>query len=260
MQPPSVLRRVLVAAASLVASAAPGACADGGAPAADLTVVTFNACGNVCAQGGPAPAAFVARLARRTGASILLLQEVCRSQADEVGRRLRAEVHHVSTLTDDAGGRNRCIHDDYGIAVVTTAAVERRFDLPLPNPGLDGGPLEKRRIACVDIAGLTACSTHLAPPSTDPRAHRAQVAAVVEAARGALGTGPAVVGGDLNTGRTAFRGLDGTYVSGPVDEGAIDRVFATRDRYQVVGGSSHRCRCSDHRARVIRLARSGSVT
>jgi len=221
-----------------------------------FTVITFNACGNVCGAGGDAAPRFVLSLVERTAADVVLLQEVCRSQAAAL--RPRLHVHYVSTFRGDADGRNRCPGGDYGIAVATRSSIERRFRLPLPNPGLGETQIDERAIACVDAAGVTACSTHLVRSVNDAAAHDAQVRAVVDQARTLRP--PVVIGGDLNAPASAFAELDRRFVSGPWDERSIDRVFATSSRFELASERTYRCRCSDHAARVIRLAPSGTLT
>jgi len=219
------------------------------------TVITFNLCGNVCAHGGNQGVDFVADLARTSHAEFLLLQEVCRAQADALKRALPAfHMTYVSTYRGDAGGLNECPGDDIGLAVASARPIDRSFTVPLPNPGLGGRQLEERRVACVQLrSGEIACTTHLVRRENDPDAHRAQVNALPGVIAELLRRNSVVVfGGDFNDDIARLPIIDESFLVGAK---GVDFVLAGRSAFDRSFASSKPCSCSDHDALVVMLSR-----
>jgi endonuclease/exonuclease/phosphatase family metal-dependent hydrolase len=223
-------------------------------------VVSFNYCGNVCASGSNAGAPFVVELVDDSGAEVVLLQEVCRAQAEHLRGALedlwgRAEVAYVTTFDRDLDGANRCAGDDYGIAVIAPATGHPTIRA-LPNPGLGTRQLDERTVLCAEVNGFLACTTHLARRANDAAAHDQQVAALVTIALDLARTNDdaVVLAGDLNDEPAAF---DELVVGGPFLEagGGLDQAYATRADFVAVDASERRCPCSDHPALVVSLLR-----
>jgi endonuclease/exonuclease/phosphatase family metal-dependent hydrolase len=159
------------------------------ATAGGMAFLQFNMCGNACGTHH----AVVADLEReitghRPRPFVVTLQEVCRSQYDQLVADLPYHGHFEPTL------RDRCWDGtDYGIAVLLrTSDVEHLGSWPLPNPA--GG--EPRTVVCLRTTALVACVTHL---DTDPANTPSQVAAVASRAGSYQAGGTVVVGGDFNT-------------------------------------------------------------
>ena len=250
-----MIRRLVVAGALLV-----GACGEDGLPEladGDVRVVTFNLCGNVCAGGDDRAVPFVADLVEETGAAALLLQEVCRTQADAIAEAIDGVAHHGTTFDGDADGRNRCPDDDYGNAVVTAGPSRDPSIDELPNPGLDGPQIDRRRVLCVETDEHGAfCTTHLVRASNDPEAHAAQVAAVRELLpRLAQRYERFVLGGDFNDELGAVVG-DEDPPRVVADGHGSDHVLAATPSYLDVEVVRRSCDCSDHAA-VVATLRAG---
>lgn len=222
----------------------------------DIRFLSLNVCGNVCHGGGDGVAEAVAAVASRS--DVVMLQEVCRSQAQAITDALRAawsraELNYVTTYADDAAGRNRCTDDDYGIAIITATAVDATKTIDLPNPGLGGRQFDRRLLLCVDTAvrsgAVTACTAHLVRASNDADAHRQQIAALPVALSSLARLGPVIFGGDLNEPASTFDAVASVRdwhrvraTSTSIDQAWASPAFA-RLAAQVVG-----CHCSDHRA------------
>jgi endonuclease/exonuclease/phosphatase family metal-dependent hydrolase len=255
---------VRVCAAVLVIAVSAMACTSGGAAQVhegDVRAIVFNYCGNVCAHGDDRGARFVQRLVDEVHASVVLLQEVCRSQADRLRADLAtiwhdAELAFVTTFAEDLDGRNECADDDYGMAIIAPG-VRRHWTVSLPNPGLGGPQIDARSILCAivtDDPAFTACTTHLVRAANDAEAHRAQVHAFVDAATELSTTSSRVViAGDLNDTIDVFARLaaeDGPYRSASSPSG-IDHAFVTRGAFSGAEVRAHACACSDHDAIVV---------
>jgi endonuclease/exonuclease/phosphatase family metal-dependent hydrolase len=158
------------------------------APAGGMAFLQFNMCGEICGTRFVVVADLEREIAsRRPQPYVLTLQEVCRSQYDQLVADLPYHGHFEPTI------RGRCWDgSDYGIAVlVRTSDVEHLGSWPLPNPA--GG--EPRTMVCVRTAALVACVTHI---DTVPANKASQVAAVASRAGSYRAGGPVVVGGDFN--------------------------------------------------------------
>ena len=226
------------------------------------TVEIFNLCGNVCNHGHGQSVSFAVSLARREQASVLLLQEACRTQVEDAARELEGTPVYVSTFVGDLHGLNECPGDDYGIGIVATAPVARSFELPMPNPGLGRDQIDARAFLCAELnllgSSVTTCDTHLAR-TVAPDAHAAQVAAVIDNANRLSDTAAApIVGGDFNEDLRPFgrlvTGRGAQYVTAPATQSSIDRVFVRRGRYRILSSRSFVCTCSDHRALIVKVA------
>jgi endonuclease/exonuclease/phosphatase family metal-dependent hydrolase len=239
------LRRIAVVLALLAG------CGGGGAPAGhDVTAVVFNLCGNVCAEGGDRALPFVTELVEDSGADVVLLQEVCHSQASHLADALGWEVHHVTTFKGDLNGANRCVDDDYGMAIVGPDP-NGRTTIPLPTPGLGATQIDVRSIICATVDDLTACTTHLVRKKNDADAHRLQIAAFVQAASDLAATKvPVLLAGDLNDDVDAFGDLERDYVSSG-ERDSLDHVFATARDFSAIDVAERDCTCSDHPALVV---------
>lgn len=224
-----------------------------GSEPASADLVSFNYCGNVCAGGGDEGASFVSDLVTERDATVVVLQEVCRSQAE----RLRAELEgawetsalaYVTTFDKDLDGANRCDGDDYGMAVLAPVIGDEEI-VVLPNPGLGRRQLDERKILCADVGDFTACTTHLVREANDPDAHTEQVAALgafLDGRRSAR----IVLAGDIN---------ERVPVPAPgfvVDHHRLDHVYASRSLARDVSASTARCDCSDHPALLVDIDRA----
>src|SRR5687768_11424367 len=97
-----------------------------GSPDRDAELLSFNYCGNVCAAGGDEGVEFVRDLVASRSVSVVVMQEVCRSQAESVRAELAevwktADLAYVTTFHEDLDGANRCVDEDYGMAVLAPA-------------------------------------------------------------------------------------------------------------------------------------------
>jgi endonuclease/exonuclease/phosphatase family metal-dependent hydrolase len=158
------------------------------ATAGGMAFLQFNMCGEICGTRFGVVADLEREITgHRPQPFVLTLQEVCRSQYDELVANLPYHGHFEPTIP------GRCWDgSDYGIAVlVRTSDVEHLGSWPLPNPA--GGEL--RMLVCVRTTALVACGTHI---DTTPANKASQVAAVASRAGSYRAGGPVVVGGDFN--------------------------------------------------------------
>lgn len=168
---------------------------------AELGLMSFNVCGGVCRRGEVATTArFIAGVATRRGAGVVLLQELCYSQY----RRLRALLGREG-FSGRFGAQTEspaCANDDpthargFGVAVLVRGRILRSVLDPLPT----SRGVEHRVLLGVTatIAGRPTfvAAVHLSPSARDGR--REQLHAV-ERFVAPHAAGPAVIGGDFNT-------------------------------------------------------------
>ena len=241
------MRRALVLALVLLGIQACGR------EAADAEVLSFNYCGNVCAEGSNEGASFVSELVLEREVIAVVLQETCRSQAEFLRNELEgawdtADLAYVTTFDEDFGGVNRCADDDYGMAVL--APVIRAEEIvALPNPGLGSRQLDERTILCADVGEFTACTTHLVRKANDAEAHADQVAALSEflAARQ---NDRLLLAGDINEPQP---------LPAPgfaIGHHRLDHAYASSALARSVSISTARCDCSDHPALLVDIDRS----
>ena len=224
-----------------------------GSEPASADLVSFNYCGNVCAGGGDEGASFVSDLVTKQSATVLVLQEICRSQAERLRTELEgawdtAELAYVTTFHEDLDGANRCVDDDYGMAVLAPVIRDQELTA-LPNPGLGRRLLDERKILCADVGAFTACTTHLVREANDPDAHAEQVAALKAFLDGRRSE-RIVLAGDIN---------ERVPVPAPgfvVDHHRLDHVYASRSLARDVSTSTARCDCSDHPALLVEIDRA----
>lgn len=224
-----------------------------GSEPASVDLVSFNYCGNVSAGGGDDGASFVSELVTKRSATVLVLQEICRSQAERLRTELEgawdtAELAYVTTFHEDLAGANRCVDDDYGMAVLAPVIRDQELTA-LPNPGLGRRQIDERKILCADVGDFTACTTHLVREANDPDAHTEQVAAL-SAFLDARRSERIVLAGDIN---------ERVPVPAPgfvVDHHRVDHVYASWSLARDVTTSTARCECSDHPALLVDLDRA----
>lgn len=190
----------LVLAALLAACAGRG---QGGRSAREMTVLVYNIhAGTDTARQNNLPR--VAELVRRTGADLVLLQEVDRNTqrsgpADQPAVLARLTGYSVAfgrTIGFQGG--------DYGIALLSRWPIRRDTLIPLAVTAPPGRTTEGREqrgvlLALVDAPGgpLAVLSTHLDASGED--LWRAQeIAGVLQAAATVDAQVPLLVGGDLN--------------------------------------------------------------
>jgi endonuclease/exonuclease/phosphatase family metal-dependent hydrolase len=241
------MRRALLVVALL--AGVPG-CGDDGF-SADL--VSFNYCGNVCAEGADEGLTFVRELVDEPGASVVALQEICRSQAESLRAELaeewgQADLAYVTTFAEDLDGANQCEGDDYGMALIARSILDEEV-VPLPNPGLGERQIDERKILCVDISELIACTTHVVRSANDPEAHEAQIAAV-GSFLAARRTAALVLVGDINE----HEPLDAPGYA--VGHHSLDHAYASRTVAEAVTTRTASCECSDHPALLVHFERS----
>lgn len=242
-----LMRSALLAVVVLAAS---GAC---GSPDRHAEVLSFNYCGNVCAGGGDEGADFVRDLVATRSVTVVVMQEVCRSQAEFVRAELAkvwdtADLAYVATFQEDLDGANRCVDDDYGMAVLAPAIAGEEI-VALPNPGLGQGQIDERKILCADVVDFTACTTHLVRKANDAEAHTAQVAALTRFLEDRQAD-RLVLAGDINEpDPIAARGFE-------IGHHRLDHAYASKTFVRDVSTSTASCDCSDHPALLVDLARS----
>ena len=240
------MRRAVLIALIVASSAGCG----GETASADL--ISFNYCGNVCAGGSDDGASFVTALVVDRDAHVVVLQEVCRSQAEFLRNELEgvwdtAELAYVSTFQEDLHGANRCVADDYGMAVLAPAVRDEEI-VALPNPGLGSRQIDERKILCADVGELTACTTHLVRKANDPDAHAAQVAALATFLDDRRDE-RIVLAGDINE-------LDTLPAPGfAIDHHRLDHAYASRSFARDVSTGTAGCECSDHPALLVHIDR-----
>ncbi|HTF11221.1 MAG TPA: endonuclease/exonuclease/phosphatase family protein [Asanoa sp.] len=127
---------------------------------------------------------------------VVTLNEICREDADALGRSLRAAVSFQPAIDRRVGRPIQCRDGSpYGIGLLVRRPVDRvgRGDTyPIQDPG---GP-EGRAWLCAPAArGFVACTTHLV--STNPLIALAQCWYFFTTVVAAF-PGPVVVGGDFN--------------------------------------------------------------
>lgn len=224
-----------------------------GREAAGADVLSFNYCGNVCAQGRDDGVSFVTELVLERDVTVVVLQEICRSQAEFLRNELEgewdmADLAYVTTFEEDLGGANRCVDDDYGMAVLAPVIRDEEI-VALPNPGLGSRQLDERKILCADVGEFTACTTHLVRKANDPNAHADQVAALSKflAARQ---NDRILLAGDIN---------EPEPLPAPgfaVGHHKLDHAYASNAFARSVSTSTARCDCSDHLALLVDIDRS----
>lgn len=195
-------------------------------------------------------------------AEAVMLQEVCRTQADHLQLLLHdawgsASLHYVSTYVGDFRGLNKCEQGDYGMAILAGEMGDRWVE-PLPNPGLGSRQIDKRAMPCAQTGVGVVCVTHLVRSANDAAAHEAQVAAFADRTEAVAGQHEAViVAGDLNDERERFsrlyEGREAPFRAARTS--GVDHVFASRASFQAVQVSSRGCDCSDHDALVVTVER-----
>jgi endonuclease/exonuclease/phosphatase family metal-dependent hydrolase len=167
----------------------------------ELGLMSFNVCGGVCRRGEVTRTAqFVARMATRRGAGVVLLQELCYSQYREVrdllarrgfSGRFAPQTHSMACANDDASHGTA-----FGVAVLVRGRISRSVVEHLPTtPGV-----EHRVLLGVTawIAGRPTfvAGVHLSP---SPRDGLQQQLRTVEQFVAPRAAGAAIVGGDFNT-------------------------------------------------------------
>jgi endonuclease/exonuclease/phosphatase family metal-dependent hydrolase len=227
--------------------------------------MSFNVCGGVCRHGEVATTArFVANMATRQGAGVVLLQELCYSQYRRVhdllarhgfSGRFAAQTHSRACANDDARHGT-----SFGVAVLVRGRISRSVVDHLPtSPGVE------HRVLLGVTASIAKRSTfvagvHLSPSPRDGL--RQQLRAVEQFVAPRAG-GAAIVGGDFNTqpgdpalgpmfGR--FTELDETRAGNP-EKGElptfaakkIDYVFLSRGQFAGPRASTVVTEMSDHR-------------
>jgi endonuclease/exonuclease/phosphatase family metal-dependent hydrolase len=126
-------------------------------------------------------------------ADVIALQEMDAPGVERIARALGMAYVYYPAAVHPRGGK------DFGNAVLVRGLIEEDHKLILPHAGRFGG---MRRIAVsvtarVEGRRLRVYSTHLGTPKeVSPAARQAQVAAILEDARGA--DAPVVVAGDCN--------------------------------------------------------------
>jgi endonuclease/exonuclease/phosphatase family metal-dependent hydrolase len=156
----------------------------------------------------------VAATLRRTGARVMALQEVDvglersggSDQARELADLTGLSVSFYPTIERRVGR--------YGLALLTPERAETHF-VALPRRG----SAEPRGAVVGTIAGLRVIATHL---TTDASARRAQLARLVELARGSHL--PVVLLGDMNE---RLKGLGPLTRAGLVSDGVVHRTLST---------------------------------
>ena len=227
-------------------------CGEGGGPAS-AELLSFNYCGNVCAAGGDEGAPFVRDLVVERDVVVVALQEVCRSQAELLRDALEevwstADLAYVTTFDEDLGGANRCVDEDYGLAILAPV-IRSEEVVALPNPGLGSRQLDERKILCADVGELAACTTHLVRRANDSEAHTAQVAALTRFLASRQ-TDPILLAGDINE-------PDPLPVPGFVaGHHRLDHAYASRSFVRRVSIGTVRCDCSDHPALLVDIDRA----
>lgn len=230
-----------------------------------LGFMSFNVCGGVCRRGEVARTArFVASTARRRGAAVVLLQELCYSQYRRVRDLLarRGFSGRFATQTQSPA----CANDDaehgtgFGVAVLVRGRISRSVVEHLPTaPGVE------HRVLLGVTASIAGRSTfvagvHLSPSPRDGL--RRQLRAVEEFV-GPRADGAAIVGGDFNTLPddpalrpmfARFTELDETGVGNPAKADRptyaakkIDYVFLSDGHFAEPRASTVVTRMSDHR-------------
>jgi endonuclease/exonuclease/phosphatase (EEP) superfamily protein YafD len=137
-------------------------------------------------------------------ADVIALQEMDAPGVERIARALGMAYVYYPAAVHPRGGK------DFGNAVLVRGLIEEDHKLILPHAGRFGG---MRRIAVsvtarVEGRRLRVYSTHLGTPKeVSPAARQAQVAAILEDARGA--EAPVVVAGRLQCPRRRRRGLPG---------------------------------------------------
>lgn len=179
------------------------------AASGELTVATWNTCGvrqwGCAGTGGAAEKrAALKRLATRSGARVVLLQEVCAADLEAVREDLGSwHTAFRAYAWRDGTGRTttaRCTEAGRGTAGFAVLSAHplsavRTVATPQPDVGLQRG------ILCASIAahGIRVCTAHLSPPGND-RAHPGrefrggELTALATAGAGRR----TVYGGDLN--------------------------------------------------------------
>lgn len=173
----------------------------GGDAYAKLGLMSFNVCGGVCRRGEVATTArFIAGVATRRGAGVVLLQELCYSQYLRVRALLGRQGFRgrFGAQTDSPA----CADDDpvhgtgFGVAVLVRGRILRSVLDPLPT----SRGVEHRVLLGVTatVAGRPTfvAAVHLSPSAREGR--REQLRAVERFVAPHAAT-PAVIGGDFNT-------------------------------------------------------------
>jgi endonuclease/exonuclease/phosphatase family metal-dependent hydrolase len=238
---------------------------------AELRVMTFNICGNVCRNGEVArTAANVAYQIKARRAAVTMLQELCYTQFLSIESRLAKQGY--TAMFAGAGTGGKC--DDYdhkhgkafGVAIIAHGRLSGRAVRSLPSPS---SVRPERRVlltATLRTAGRTllVATTHTAPGGPNLATQMSTISAYLTPVAKSR---PVIFGGDLNS-LPDNPDLDAFYAPGHGGTGVfreandtrtdpiptfntvprkIDYLFAGQRYFAPVGAATARTRYSDHR-------------
>lgn len=234
----------LVASALLLASALVAATEKPTSAEQAHPYLQFNVCGNICYDGKPEAADHLRDSIRDWRPVIVMLNEICRTQADRLSELLLGSDHPMehrfvaTTVTPKCQG-------EFGNAVFTRGPIIGDAEIfELPNADVS----ERRKMICVGTAlepGATvlACSVHIVYPSDRDNGvnHKPQIDRVAEIVNERARSGTAVVlGGDFNEKPDRSENGRSTTLLRPITDEAVGGMFDEVDRAdneRTLGGS-----------------------
>lgn len=231
---------------------------------AHISLLQFNVCGSHCNKGGVEVVDAMIRSIQRRPADVVILNELCLAQADDLWTKLKSRGLAVSGCFGASTGISRCPGEPnegwYGNAVFSAGVGIGAPELhPLPTrPEAHEQRNATSMRSSLQGRDFHLSSVHLSPRSSKDDYNRRQIAEVARLHNARVKAGEVVVlGGDFNV--TAdhlrsiyepagmFREVDYPLNSATYKNRKIDYIFLSRPHFEGLSGKVTQSKFSDHR-------------